>query len=589
MNEFKYINKNTVFGFGNDILKNILTSRGVKNTELFLNLNDSVIEDYKLYDNIENVADLYIDSIKNESSIGILTDFDTDGNVSTSEFYCYTKQICDFLNKPFKCEYVLHTHKSHGLDDIEAFEKLLQFDLVIIPDAGSNDFKQLKELKNRGIKYIILDHHQADKNKLKQLNLYDTIVNNQLSDNIKNKDMVGVGVTYKFMKFVDYILNLNFSDKYLDLVAFGLVADGADMRNLECRYLVEKGMSLIKSNKGSCKLLNLIYKDKSYSMNNKMTINGMAFYMIPAINCIIRGGTNEERDILLKGLIGDVSKKYRDKVRGKGEVEFTTEEYVVRLYSKLKRKQDKIVKESVNMLSEQIEQYKLNNMEIMVIKGDDVEDSTYNRVIVNKLCDKYKKHALLLKHYYNDIYGGSASGYKNKEITDLRYWCKNTGLFETAEGHPMAFGVKLSENNIQLLYGKISKLESTDCLTYEVDGEYGDNINDNIVKMIGNFEDIWGGKLDEPIFAIRDIIVPSNNVSIMGKTKNTLKLVYNGISFIKFKSSEDEYNKIIRNKNNKFKIIGRFKVNEYNGSKQAQILIENYNFEKTEETVAFRF
>ena len=591
MKEFKYINKNTVFGFGNDILKNILHSRGIENTDLFLNLNESVIEDYNNYDNIEECAKLYIHHIENESNIIYLVDFDTDGVTSSSEGVRYTNDVCTHLNKRCNVNYVLHSHKAHGLDDKEAFQRILELkpNLVMIPDAGSNNIDELLYFKNNNIDYIVLDHHKAYINKLKEYRLYTTIVNNQLSDNINNKDMTGVGVVYKFNKYVDGLLKTNYADKYLDLVAFGLVADSADMRNLECRYLTEKGMELIKSNTGSCKLLNIIFKDKSYSMNNNISINGMAFYMIPAINCIIRGGTIEEREILFKGLLGK-TETFVDKVRGKGEIEFDIEHYIVRLYGKLKRKQDKIVTKCVNELSEQIEECKLNTLEIMIINGDEIEDSTYNRVIVNKLADKYKKHAILLKHFYNNIYGGSASGYKNKDIKDFRTWCNESNLFDMAEGHNMAFGTKIKQENIQKLYEYIATIPSTDVLTYNVDGVYNkDTLNDNMIKLIGSFDNIWGGKLDEPLFAVENINIPSSDVAIMGSNKTTLKLIYNGISFIKFKSNEDEYNDIIKNANNKFTIIGRFKINEYNNSIYPQILIEDYMFEETNEIKAFRF
>jgi hypothetical protein len=95
--------------------------------------------------------------------------------------------------------------------------------------------------------------------------------------------------------------------------------------------------------------------------------------------------------------------------------------------------------------------------------------------------------------------------------------------------------------------------------------------------------------LDEPLFALEDINVSSSDVMIMGKNKTTLKINYNNISIIKFKSCEDEYNEIIKNDNNKFTIIGRFKINEYNVNTYGQILIENYKFEKTNEVKAFKF
>lgn len=591
MNNFKYINKNSVFGFGNDVLKNILISRGIENVDLFLNLNNSVIEDFKSYDNIEYCANLYLKHINYENSIVWLIDFDTDGDTSTSESILYTKDVCNYLNKKCNINYVHHSKKSHGLDDVEAFNKILNLnpDLVIIPDAGSNDINELLKLKELGIDFIILDHHQANKKLLQENKLYKTIINNQLSENVKNKNMTGVGVVYKFNKCVDSILGVNFSDKYLDLVAFGLVADSADMRDLECRYLVNLGMDLIKSNKGKCKLLNTIFKDKLYSMNNEMTINGMAFYMIPAVNCIIRGGTYEEREILFKAYLSS-DETFTDKVRGKGEIEFSIEDYVVRLYGKLKRKQDKIVNASIDELSKQIETCRLDKMEIMVINGENIEDSTYNRVIVNKLSSKYKKHAILLKPFCDNILGGSATGCRNKDIKDFRQWCEDTKLFKQSAGHPMAFGVQLLNTNITSLYNLISQIPSNDVLTYDVDGVYNkDTLSENIIKLIGGMDKIWGGKLDEPIFAIEDLIIPKSDVYIQGKTKSTLKLLYNGISFIKFKSNEDEYNKIIENENNKFCIIGRFKINEYNGSIYPQILIEDYMFSKTDEVKPFKF
>lgn len=154
----------------------------------------------------------------------------------------------------------------------------------------------------------------------------------------------------------------------------------------------------------------------------------------------------------------------------------------------------------------------------------------------------------------------------------------------------MAFGTQIKQTNIQPLYNLISTIPTTEILTYDVDGVYNENtINDNIIKLIGGMDNIWGGKLDEPIFAIENLIIPKTDVFIMGSKKTTLKLLYNGISFIKFKSNEEEYNNIIQNENNKFCIIGRFKINEYNGNTYAQVIIEDYKFEKTYEIKPFRF
>ncbi|NFH01363.1 hypothetical protein FC831_13930 [Clostridium botulinum] len=135
--EFKYKNINSVQGFGNDILYNILKSRGIEDVNGFLNLNESVIEDFMSYDNIEDGGKLYLKHINDENKISILIDFDFDGFTSASEIYMYTNDICNKLNKKFNVQFINHTHKSHGLDD-DAINDVIssKCKLIIIPDAG---------------------------------------------------------------------------------------------------------------------------------------------------------------------------------------------------------------------------------------------------------------------------------------------------------------------------------------------------------------------------------------------------------------------------------------------------------------------
>lgn len=588
MNDFDYKNINSVKGFGNDILYNILKSRGIVDVNRFLNLNESVLEDYKDYDNIKEGTEIYMKHIENDDIITILVDFDSDGYNSASVMYLYTIDIYKKLNKPYNIKYVLHKHKSHGLD-ADCMKDILNTEckLLIIPDAGSNNFEYHKILKEKGIDIICLDHHQCSKYSENAI-----VVNNQMSNKIHNKSMTGVGVVYKFCKYIDEILDVNFADKYIDLVAIGMIADHSDLRNMEARYLVLNGLKLIQANSNHNKLIQAIYKNKSYSMNNKVTINGVAFYIAPAINCIIRGGTNEEKEILFKAFIGS-NETYTDTIRGKGEVELSIEDYVVRLYGKLKRKQDKIVNNAVEILSKQIEDYKLNNYEIMIIDGREIEDNTYNRVIINKLSDKYKKHGILLTTVKNegDCLGGSASGCKNKSITNFRQWCKDTKLFKMAEGHPNAFGSKILKDNIQSLYNLIAKIPSDNKLIYRVDGVYTDkSLNEDLVKMISTYNDLWGNELDEPLFAIENINIPSKDIFFNeGKTQKNITFLYNGIKFYKFKATKDEYAEIIKNENNKFTFIGKFNCYEKNGYIYSQIVIEDYKYVPTKETVAFRF
>ena len=77
---------------------------------------------------------------------------------------------------------------------------------------------------------------------------------------------------------------------------------------------------------------------------------------------------------------------------------------------------------------------------------------------------------------------------------------------------------------------------------------------------------------------------------MIGKSENTIKFTYHNIDFIKFNSSKDIYNNIISIGDSvKFTVIGRFSINEYNGTKTPQVLMDDFMFEPTIEVKKFRF
>ena len=109
------------------------------------------------------------------------------------------------------------------------------FDLILIPDAGSNDYEAHATLKKKNIDTIILDHHLADK-----LSDDAIVINNQLS-NYPNKELSGVGVVYQFCRYIDEKMKTHFVDYYLDLVALGLTGDMMSLTSIETKHLIMKG------------------------------------------------------------------------------------------------------------------------------------------------------------------------------------------------------------------------------------------------------------------------------------------------------------------------------------------------------------
>ena len=123
---------------------------------------------------------------------------DCDGYVSAAILLNYLHRVFPATVEN-NFSYGVHANKHHGIgskftDDIS---------LVVVPDASSNENDLHKELIAKGIKVIVLDHHQAEKDSEDAA----IIVNNQMCD-YPNKALCGGGIVYKFCKVLDDMLGV---------------------------------------------------------------------------------------------------------------------------------------------------------------------------------------------------------------------------------------------------------------------------------------------------------------------------------------------------------------------------------------------
>lgn len=580
MTKFKYnlIGERNFFG---DIFHSILENRGVKDINSFLGvayLGNKVQNSAKLFKNIDKAVNVYLKHINNESTIAIPIDPDLDGFTSAAETYLLTKAISNSLGKKCKVVCIQPFGKKRGLSE-EMLQEVLQTEcnLVIIPDAGSSDIKQVRFLKDsRNIDTLILDHHDYDNQEIENL---AAIVNNQ--DGVyPNKNLTGVGIVYKFFEYLlqnNEIPNIHVED-YLDLVAVGMIADSAELLDLETRYLVLKGLEQINNKLNKNLLIKKIVEKESYSLGKEVTCEGVSFYIAPLINALTRNGTREEMELVFKAMINS-NELVHTKIRGKGEVDLPIQEEAIRVCDKLRRQQRKLTSKGVSELQEQIEEFHFENMPILVLNGATL-DSTYTGLIANKLAADYRRPCIIIRDNNNNVIGGSGRGYKDSNIENFRQWCNNTGFFVAAQGHDNAFGITINRNNISELYNYISQLPPTE-LVYKVDGIYDERtLNKAIVLSIGNHKAVWGRGIEEPLFAIENIVVPYSRISLNGTKSKNIKFSFNDIEFIKFNSSEDEYLEMVKDgKGVKLTIIGNFDINSYNGANIPQIKIKDYFFE----------
>ena len=561
----------TKLNFGSEI-QDVLKYYGVSNTELFLHPKESSIESPYLFKTIPIAVNCFVNHIENEDEISIVVDCDADGYTSSSVMYQYIKRLKPNIN----INTYIHNGKEHGIKDVVNEICNDNSKLVIIPDAGTSDSEECKMLKQHNKSIIILDHH----NVLPKDNP-SIIVNNQLEEQITDKAMTGVGIVYKFCKCLDDFFKVNYADDYLDLLALGMISDRCDMFNPQTRYLVFKGMDIIRKKENHNKFITTLVEAQSFTMKNRVTVETIGFYIAPLINALIRLGEYENKKIMFRAICNSNETLIR-KIRGKGECEISIQEYSLKDCQSAHRKQKSETEKQTNALDEDITKFGLNQYPILVCNAKDNVDSTFTGLIANQLASKYCKPVLLLRRY-DDYCSGSGRGYNKSYITNLNEWCKETKLFSKVEGHDNAMGIGISFDNICKLYEKLSTMKVEPFL-YHVFGEYdATKLPPSVITSFGKYDYIWGNGVDEPLFVIKNINVNKFNITLNGTKKNKIEFMYKNITFRKATratSLEDEYNKIIELGDNiNFTVVGKFKL-DYSNGKAPLIMIEDMEYEK---------
>lgn len=585
---YKLIGDNNI----NNPLNTLLTNRGIKDINGYLNLSDDVLIPYCNLDNMDKAVETYSYHINHCSHICILVDPDVDGFTSAAMIYSYTKN----LNPECKLTYVLHEGKGHGLtDEIQIPDDT---ELLIIPDGGTNDTEQCMWLKNhKGMDIIILDHHQAEVK-----NPYAIIVNNQCSANYSNKYLCGAGIVYKFLQAVDEEMWNDCADEYLDLVALGNISDMMDMREPETKYLVSRGLDMVTNT-----FFEKMLEAQAYSLPDGATMIGVQFYITPLINALIRIGSQEQKEILFRAFIGDESEVF-DYVNPKTKVESqeTIYERAVRFCLNAKNRQDNIVKKQLPLIINHIKNKGQDKHEVIVTNITDYLESTMTGVVAIKVANEFHKPTILLinrgldKCNGDDVYGGSVRVPDTSPIENFKNML-NTMTFFSAQGHASACGATIFKHNIkesiETLDDYIRELNLVGIADTPVDFEIDyDNLNMGIFRDIAELKPYYGQEIKECNVVIKNVPIYPSEITVQGKEQNSWcnYILDESIKIVAFKRDDTDklltMGKEIKASKEKglplpdyadkpvyVDILGKMGYSHYKGIKTAQIIIENYS------------
>lgn len=550
-------------------LEELLKARGVEDIQSFLNPSKNDIQTWKDLANINEGVELIHESLFSDKPYALIVDSDTDGYTSSAIIYQYLKE----LNPNKEIDYFIHTGKQHGLEDTYKYISEKNYEVVLIPDAASNDIDYMAMFPET--MFLILDHHELDK----EIGFNCVLINNQISPAYRNKFLSGAGVVWQFCRALDECYNVQLADNYIDLAALGVCSDMMSALEIENQALWKYGFS---------KPINHFFKTlcnkQAYSMGGEITPTTVAFYITPLINAMIRMGTQDEKERMFISFIDGTRLVPSNKRGEKGTmVEVATES--ARECTNAKAHQKKTQEQVSEKLEIKIAKHDLLSNQILFIRldEDDVFPSELNGLIAMTLSQKYKRPTIVARLNEEGLIRGSARGLDNSGLTSFKNYLTSTNLFEYAQGHDQAFGISIPAANLE----KFHTIANDELKEMNFTERYYDvnftrrAVDGDIINLISDLYEgrhLWSQGNKEPLIYITDLNITKADIQIMGSRKDTVKIVKNGVAYMKFFATDmikelEKYDEI------KMSIIGTANVNYFAGNCTPQIFIQNYEID----------
>ena len=590
----KYKLRNSYSTNPDKALREILQDRGVTDIDNFLypTREKCELNPYDLQ-NISDAADLLLYHLRKDSAILFVVDADADGFTSSSILWLYIKHIFPNAN----LEFTVHEHKQHGLDDkIDWIEDEARWDLVIVPDAGSYNVKEHLRLGQNGMSCIVLDHHAQEYDKNGNPITSDVpstiVVNNQLSPLYENKSLCGAGVVYKFCEVLDDILGINQAYEYIDLAALGEIADVMDRTDAETNFIMMEGLKNIHN--GGFKTL---LEAQAYSLKEKavypyagLTPIDIAFYIAPLINAITRVGTIEEKTNMFYCFI-EPNKQVQSTKRGAkpGDIELAAEQ-TVRVGKNAKARQDRLKEQAMGIIDFKIQKEGLNENNIILVEldGSDNIPQELTGLVAMNVVSKYHKPVMIgRRNNSNEIQGSIRSDGNFAGLPSFKAFLEQSGLVSYTAGHDNAAGWGLNGNKVDSLiefantHLKAEDFENCYLVDYILDGS---DYNDELIGALAEHPEYFGNHIDEIKLVIENI--PLISVLTMGTNKDSMKISYNDIDYVRFKDL-NFVDEVMNNRTKKLNVYGRGNINTFNGKTSIQIFIDDYEFVEDESRYDF--
>ncbi|UPT67437.1 MAG: single-stranded-DNA-specific exonuclease RecJ [Sphingobacteriales bacterium JAD_PAG50586_3] len=541
----------------NKTLARLLVSRGVSTfdeAKKFFRPDASHLHNPFLMADMDKAVNRLLDAIETGEKILIYGDYDVDGTTSVALVYSFLKNYY-----PHLAYYIPDRYKEgYGISfDGVDYANTNGYSLIIALDCGIKSIDKVEYATQRGIDFIICDHHLPGDELPKAVAVLDP---KRADCNYPFDELSGCGIGFKLMQgyCIKAGVDLEQLYKYIDLVAVSIAADivpiVGENRTLAC-------MGLNKLNTNPLPGLKAIIEFNK--LNRDLSISDVVFIIGPRINAAgrIESGSravdllisdHADSTVLPSADINDNNTTRRDLDRS-------------------------ITQSALDMIaSDNI----YTNRRSTVLYRPDWHKGVIG-IVASRLIENYYRPTIVLTKSGEHV-AGSARSVKGFDVYEAILACSD--LLIQFGGHKFAAGLTMEEANVEAFIQRFEEVVAAtiteESLTpeVEVDAEIDlSEITPKFYDILKQFAPFGPGNMN-PVFLTRGVrdrgygrVVGSTHLKLDLQQDNP-NLFFNAIAFGQGHYVESIAKKI------PFDVCYSIEPNEWNGKVTLQLNIKDMAF-----------
>ena len=544
------------------VISLLLVRRGLTSAEAIRkyfkpNLED--LEDPFLMPDMDKAVQRLNHALGHKEKILIYGDYDVDGTTAVALVYKYLRPFTSNLDYYIPDRYDEGYGISRkGID--YAYERGVS--LIISLDCGIKAIDKIEYAKQKGIDFIICDHHMPDEVLPNAVAVLDA---KREDSAYPYEHLSGCGVGFKFMQAFALDNGFPFSDleKLLELTAVSIASDIVPITG-ENRILAYYGLRQINNNpsfgiKGIIDICGLAGKE--------ITISDIVFKIGPRLNASGRMMNGKEAvDLLLA----------KDSVTARKKSES------INHYNEERRELDKKITDEANAVIEGFE--KQEDKKAIIVYNPEWHKGVIG-IVASRLTEKYYRPAVVLTKS-SELITGSARSVTGFDIYKAVENCRD--LLENFGGHTYAAGLSLKEENLEAFKERFQQIAAEEIIPEQmvpqIDIDAFLDLKEISPKFMSDLKKMspFGPENQKPIFCTRGV-QDYGTSKLVGRDQEHIKLEIidsksasspiHGIAF-----GMSQYNAHIKQMK-PFDICYTIEENTYNGNTTLQLQIKDIRIE----------